>query len=99
MIILALLLGAFSYGISIVLFILALRQLGAARTGAFFGSAPFIGSIISIVFLKEIPTLQFFISLPIMIIGALLIIGERHGHIHLHEDTAHDHLHRHDDFP
>lgn len=97
MILLALLLGAFSYGISIVLFILALRQLGAARTSAFFGSAPFIGSIISIAVFGEMPTVQFFISLPIMIIGAILIIGEKHQHIHTHEYMQHDHKHSHDD--
>ncbi len=93
----ALLLGAFSYGFSIVLFILALRQLGVARTSAFFGSAPFIGSIISIMVFGEIPTLQFFISLPIMIVGAILIIGEKHEHMHIHEYLQHDHMHRHDD--
>ena len=96
-ILLALLLGAFSYGISNVLFILALRELGAARTSAFFGTAPFIGSIISVVFLGEIPAMQFFISLPIMVIGAILIIGEKHEHIHVHDILEHDHKHRHDD--
>jgi ABC-type nickel/cobalt efflux system permease component RcnA len=74
-----------------------MRQLGAARTSAFFGSAPFIGSIISIIMFGEIPTLQFYISLPIMIIGAILIIGEKHEHIHIHEYLQHDHKHSHDD--
>lgn len=97
LIILALLLGAFSYGISIVLFILSMRQLGAARTSAFFGSAPFIGAIISIVVFQESPALQFYISLPIMMIGAILIIKEKHQHIHIHENIQHDHKHRHDD--
>ncbi len=73
----ALLLGALSYGISIVLFILAMRRLGAARTSAFFGSAPFIGSIVSILAFGEAPAFQFYISLPVMVIGAMLIIGEK----------------------
>jgi drug/metabolite transporter (DMT)-like permease len=94
---LALIIGAFSYGISIVLFIMAMRQLGAARTSAFFGTAPFIGSIISIVFFGEIPAIQFYISLPLMIAGAALILGERHIHMHIHEPIEHDHKHRHDD--
>lgn len=95
--ILALILGAFSYGISIVLFILSMRQLGAARTSAFFGSAPFIGAIISIVIFGESPAPQFYISLPVMIIGAILIIKEKHQHIHIHENIQHDHKHSHDD--
>jgi Permeases of the drug/metabolite transporter (DMT) superfamily len=96
LILLALLLGAFSYGFSIVLFIIAMRHLGAARAGAFFGTAPFIGTIISIVIFGEAPALQFYISLPLMIVGAVLILGERHSHRHIHEFVAHDHKHRHD---
>ncbi len=96
-ILLALLLGAFSYGISIVLFIIAMRHLGAARTSAFFGTAPFIGSFISIILFGEIPGLQFYISLPLMIAGAVLIAGEKHAHMHIHRLTEHDHKHRHDD--
>jgi len=94
---LALLLGAFSYGVSIVLFILSMRHLGAARTGAFFGSAPFIGVIVSIILFNETPALQFYISLPVMVVGAILIIGEKHAHTHIHEHLEHDHRHRHDD--
>lgn len=93
----AMLLGAFSYGISIVLFIIAMRQLGAARTSAFFGSAPFIATIVSIMLFGENPALQFYISLPLMIIGAVLILGERHNHMHMHAAIEHDHKHRHDD--
>lgn len=94
---LALLLGAFSYGISIVLFIYAMRHLGAARAGAFFGTAPFIGSLISIFIFAEVPTLQFIISLPVMLIGAALILSEKHGHTHIHGMQVHEHRHRHDD--
>ena len=97
LILLAMLLGAFSYGISIVLFIIAMRHLGAARTSAFFGTAPFIGSIISIIVFGEIPALQFYISLPLMIAGAVLILRERHHHRHTHELIEHDHKHEHDD--
>ncbi len=94
---LALALGAFSYGISIVLFILSMRNMGAARAGAFFATAPFIGSLISILTFGEIPAVQFYISLPLMITGAVLILGEKHGHMHVHECVEHDHKHRHDD--
>ena len=97
LILLAMLLGAFSYGISIVLFIVAMRHLGAARTSAFFGTAPFIGSIISIILFGEIPSMQFYISLPLMIAGAAMIFGERHNHRHTHLFVEHDHRHRHDD--
>jgi drug/metabolite transporter (DMT)-like permease len=93
----ALLLGAFSYGFSIVLLIAAMRHLGAARASAFFGTAPFIGAVVSVILFAESPALQFYISIPIMIAGAVLISGEKHRHRHLHPYMEHDHKHRHDD--
>ena len=65
----AMLLGCASYGLSIVLFIHAMRCLGAARTSALFGSAPFVGMLMSLFLFREIPGVLFFISLPIMILG------------------------------
>jgi drug/metabolite transporter (DMT)-like permease len=94
----ALLLGAASYGISIVLFILSMRSMGAARTSAFFGTAPFIGALISVLLFGEAPALQFYLSLPLLMIGAVLILGEKHGHLHMHTSLQHDHMHTHDDY-
>jgi drug/metabolite transporter (DMT)-like permease len=93
----ALLLGNLSYGISIALFILAMRDLGAARTSAFFGTAPFVGALISFLLFQEFPNVLFLISLPIMIVGAVLLLGEEHAHKHVHAVIEHDHRHRHDD--
>jgi len=93
----AMLLGFISYGISIMLFILALRSLGAARTSAFFGSAPFAGAIISLALFQEWPGTAFIISLPIMIAGTVLILWEEHGHVHRHAYVEHEHRHSHQD--
>ncbi len=93
----ALVLGFFSYGISIMLFILAMRSLGAARTSGFFASAPFIGAILSLGLFKEFPPITFLIALPLMLVGTALILWEDHGHWHRHERLAHEHRHSHDD--
>lgn len=93
----AMLLGCFSYGLSIVLFIFAMRSLGASRTSAFFGTAPFVGTVLSFLLFREMPNVLFYISLPIMIIGAILILGEEHGHMHTHNPLEHEHRHSHDD--
>lgn len=93
----ALLLGSISYGASIMLFILALRRLGAARTGVLFGTAPFIGAVLSLALFQEPPTGFFLVSLPLMVAGAALLAGEEHVHPHTHGALEHDHRHRHDD--
>jgi len=93
----ALILGFFSYGISIVLFIFAMRSLGAARTSTFFGSAPFIGTVISLLLFKEWPGANFIFSVPIMIVGAVFLLWEDHTHRHKHNKFEHDHRHAHDD--
>src|SRR5204863_7374835 len=77
--------GFFGYGVSLSLFVLALRHLGAARTGAYFSTAPFIGAVLSIVLLHEVVTLAFGVSAIFMIIGVWLHVSERHEHEHLHE--------------
>jgi drug/metabolite transporter (DMT)-like permease len=89
-------LGFFGYGISLVLFVLALRELGAARTGAYFATAPFIGVATAFGFLGERPDAAFFIAFPLMALGVWLHVTERHSHIHVHERMIHDHPHRHD---
>lgn len=94
---LALLLGAVSYGLSIQLFILALRNLGAARTGALFGIAPFVGSAFSLLFLRETPQALFLAAIPLMLFGAWLMLSENHNHQHVHSPVEHAHAHIHTD--
>lgn len=92
----AMLLGFFSYGLSIVLFILAMRNLGATRAGAFFGIAPFAGVLLSFLLFREVPDILFFVSLLIMVTGAALLLGEKHSHMHFHL-MEHEHRHSHND--
>jgi len=93
----AMLLGFLSYGVSIVLFIMALRGMGAARTGTLFAVSPFIGVIFSLLIYQEPPALLFWASLPLMAAGTWLLAGERHSHPHVHAHVIHEHRHRHDD--
>ena len=89
--------GFLGYGVSIVLFILALRGLGAARTGAYFSTAPFIGAIAAIGLLHESVTLQLGVAGALMALGVWLHLTEQHGHEHDHEAMSHAHAHVHDD--
>jgi drug/metabolite transporter (DMT)-like permease len=93
----AMLLGCFSYGISIALFIHAMRGLGAARASAIFGTSPLAGVILSLVLFRELPNSLFWIALPLMAIAALLLLYEQHEHEHFHELLLHEHSHVHDD--
>ena len=93
----ALLLGFVAYGLSIYFYILAQRNLGAARTSAFYAFAPFIGVGLSLAIFRETPTLSFLIALVVMIAGAFLAAFERHEHEHKHGELAHEHRHKHDD--
>ncbi len=90
-------LGLAGYGISLTLFVLALRSLGTARTGAYFSIAPFVGAVISIVLLGDRPTWSFFVAAVLMGIGIWLHLTERHEHEHEHEEMFHDHRHAHDE--
>jgi len=93
----ALLLGAFSYGISLVFFIKALKGLGASRTGTFFSTGPFVGALVSLFIFKnwnEWIILPAFLS---MAAGMWFILHERHVHSHVHAAITHTHSHRHDD--
>ena len=94
----ALVVGFITYGVSIVLFVMALRELGAARTSAYFASAPFIGTIVSLLLFREIPGMGFLVALPLFLLGAALLVGERHAHPHIHERVVHVHRHWHDAF-
>ncbi len=90
----ALLLGFFSYGLSTVLFVYSLRNLGAARSGALFGIAPFIGAIASFLLLHEEPNILFITALPLMLIGVYLLVAEKHDHLHTHDNGEHEHPHQ-----
>ncbi|HMA05476.1 MAG TPA: EamA family transporter [Methanomicrobiales archaeon] len=93
----ALIVGFVTYGLSIVFFVRALRDLGATRTSAYFASAPFIGSIASLLLLREVPGTQFLIALPLFLLGVALLVSERHIPGHFHERIVHAHRHRHDE--
>jgi ABC-type nickel/cobalt efflux system permease component RcnA len=79
-----------------MLFVRALRDLGAARTGAYFSTAPFIGAVVAVVAFEEPLTGRLVAGAVLMGIGVWLHVSERHGHEHVHESLEHDHLHRHD---
>jgi len=96
-ILLAGLVGLFGYGISLVLFILALRDLGTARTGAYFSVAPFWGAALALVLLGEPADAAFWGAAALMALGVWLHISERHEHEHVHEPLLHEHEHVHDE--
>lgn len=89
--------GLFGYGISLVLFVLALRGLGTARTGAYFSTAPFIGAAVSLVLLGESTSIAFWIAAALMGWGVWLHLTEHHEHEHTHEPMEHGHRHAHDE--
>lgn len=93
----SLLVGFLGYGLSLVLFVLALRNLGTARTGAYFSTAPFCGAILSLMMLNENPSTSFWIAAALMAIGVWIHITEDHTHEHTHEEVEHEHLHHHDE--
>lgn len=88
--------GFLGYGVSLVLFVLALRGLGAARAGAYFSTAPFLGATIAVVALHEPTPAGFWLSATLMAAGVALHLTERHSHEHSHEVLAHSHPHTHD---
>ncbi len=91
------LVGLLGYGISLVFFVLALRNLGTARTGAYFSSAPFFGAALSILVLHESPSLLFWLAAALMGAGIWLHLTEKHLHEHSHELVRHSHRHVHDE--
>lgn len=89
--------GLLGYGISLVLFVLALRGLGAARTGAYFSVAPFLGALVSLLWLGESGAPAFWLACGLMAWGVWLHLTERHEHEHTHEPMEHGHAHVHDE--
>lgn len=92
----AMVVGFLSYGVSLALFVVGLRLLGTARTGAYFSIAPFIGAVIALAFGEPL-------TLPLVIAGALMALGvwlhltEHHKHEHMHTELEHEHEHTHDE--
>jgi drug/metabolite transporter (DMT)-like permease len=93
----ALTIGALSYGLSLVLFVEALRRIGSARTSTFFAVGPFIGTLLSIVMLGERPPAPYWIAAALMLGGVFLLYREKHRHLHTHEAITHHHSHCHDE--
>ncbi|MEJ7809581.1 MAG: EamA family transporter [Gemmatimonadaceae bacterium] len=93
----ALVLGFLSYGVSLTLFVLALRYLGTARTGAYFSVAPFAGAAAALALFPERPTALFLAGAALMALGVWLHLTERHEHAHAHEPMEHGHAHVHDE--
>jgi drug/metabolite transporter (DMT)-like permease len=91
------LLGFLAYGISLALFVVALRQLGTARTGAYFSVAPFFGAVLSVGLLGETVTPELLVAGTLMALGVWLHLNERHTHLHAHDELEHEHEHEHDE--
>lgn len=93
----SLLVGFFGYGLSLTLFVVALRTLGTARTGAYFSVAPLFGVVISLAIWPQMPGAFFWAAAALMALGVWLHVRERHEHEHTHEALEHVHRHRHDE--
>src|SRR6266571_5227280 len=93
----SLLLGSVSYGASIVLFYLALRELGAARVAAYFATAPFIGALTAVPVLGDRLHRADLAAMALMALGLGLLLRESHDHVHAHAELTHDHAHVHDE--
>jgi drug/metabolite transporter (DMT)-like permease len=93
----SLLVGFLGYGLSLVLFVMALRNLGTARAGAYFSAAPFCGAALSLLMLQENPSVIFWVAAILMGIGIWIHLTENHTHEHSHEEMEHEHLHYHDE--
>ncbi|MFZ5914888.1 MAG: EamA family transporter [Pseudomonadota bacterium] len=89
--------GWLGYGVSLVLFVMALRELGTARAIAYFSVSPFIGAAAAIPLLGDAVTAQLLLSGALMGAGVWLSLSEQHHHVHTHEALVHSHRHNHDD--
>ncbi len=94
--VMAALVGFFGYGVSLFCFVLALRHIGAARTGAYFSLAPFIGAFLAVIFGAQEVNLQLTVASILMGFGVWLHLTERHEHEHIHEEIEHEHSHVHE---
>jgi drug/metabolite transporter (DMT)-like permease len=96
-ILLTALVGFVCYGLSLALFVVALRHLGTARTSAYFSTAPFIGAAIAVIASQQPLSIQLVAAGALMAVGVWLHITERHAHAHTHTRMVHAHSHRHDE--
>lgn len=92
----AMVVGFFAYGVSLTLFVVGLRHLGTARTGAYFSVAPFVGAVLALA-MGEPVTVQLLIAAALMAVGIWLHLTEQHEHAHAHTALEHDHEHEHDE--
>ncbi len=94
----AMIVGFTAYGgLTGIFFIKAVRELGSARAGSIFSINPIFGVILSVIIWHELPGFSFLIALPLVIIGTIIMITEKHEHEHVHYPITHEHRHRHDD--
>lgn len=91
------LVGLLGYGVSLICFILALRHLGTARTGAYFSTAPFVGAVLSLLLFHDHVTPWLAVAAALMALGVWLHLTEDHAHEHAHEALEHEHAHVHDE--
>lgn len=91
------LVGFLGYGLSLALFVVALRSLGTARTGAYFSLAPFVGAALSLLIFGEPLTWNLGLAAGLMGWGVYLHVSEHHQHEHQHEVLEHTHEHEHDE--
>jgi hypothetical protein len=89
--------GFVGYGLSLALFVYALRELGTSRTSAYFSVAPFVGALVAVLFLDEPFTVALMIAGALMGWGVWLHVTQRHLHDHEHDSTEHEHVHEHDE--
>lgn len=89
--------GFLGYGVSLALFVVALRELGTARAGAYFSVAPFFGAVLALLLAIDPLTWQLATACGLMVLGVWLHLTERHIHVHVHETIAHTHAHSHDE--
>lgn len=90
-------LGFLGYGVSLVFFIVGLRNLGTARTGAYFATAPFIGTALSVLLYGQPLSWLFWVAAVLISTGVWLHLTEHHDHSHAHEFLVHTHIHTHDE--
>jgi drug/metabolite transporter (DMT)-like permease len=93
----AMVVGLFAYGVSLALFVIGLRHLGTARTGAYFAVAPFFGAVLAVPLLSEPVSAKLLIGGACMMLGVWLHFTEQHRHQHAHEAVEHEHEHVHDE--
>lgn len=93
----ALVVGAFSYGISIVLYVTSAQAIGATRGQILFSTAPLWGVILSYVFLHEMFQWEHLLSIALLVIAVVITSVSTHNHLHTHTPIDHIHIHRHND--